>query len=193
MSPIFWYILWFLLLSVIVKAFMITKSSIRKIQNLVVNPKSLPVKSNSIQQCRFLFKYVSSKKSMTEFFEIKKKTYFGVIFSPKGILPKNSGKYNCIGTPTFICKRYRVDWPSNQKIIPSLSTSKNHSTNLLNSWNYFWDTPDLRVPWSLSPRPFFDNARLIIIKFLAFLNLYQYAKNQLISSINSWHKQSPKT
>ena len=53
---------------------------------------------------------------MTEFFEIKKKTYFGVIFSPKGILPKNSGKYKCIGPPTFTCQKYRVDWPSNQKL-----------------------------------------------------------------------------
>ena len=47
-------------LFVILKEFMITKSSILEIQNLIVNPKSLTVKSNS-EQYQFLFKYISSK------------------------------------------------------------------------------------------------------------------------------------
>ena len=42
------------------KEFIVTKSSVMEIQNLVVNPKSEPVKSNS-KQYQFLFKYVSSK------------------------------------------------------------------------------------------------------------------------------------
>ena len=42
------------------KEFIITKSSVTEIQNLVLNPKSEPVKLNS-KQYQFLFKYVSSK------------------------------------------------------------------------------------------------------------------------------------
>ena len=42
------------------KEFMITNVSIVEIQNLVVNPKSQSIKSNS-EQYQFLFKYVSSK------------------------------------------------------------------------------------------------------------------------------------
>ena len=44
----------FLFLSVTVKEFMITESSIMEIQNLVVNPKSGPDKLNS-EQYQFLF------------------------------------------------------------------------------------------------------------------------------------------
>ena len=44
------------------KEFMITKSSIAEIQNLVVNPKSRPVKSN-----QFLFKYISTKNLWQNF------------------------------------------------------------------------------------------------------------------------------
>ena len=49
----------FLFLS-IVKEFVITKSSVVEIQNLVVNPKSRRIKSKS-KEYQFLFKYVSSK------------------------------------------------------------------------------------------------------------------------------------
>ena len=59
---------------------------------------------------------------MTKFFKIKEKSYFAVIFEhilsflPEGnFLLKNPAKYNCRGPPAFKCKRYRVDWPSNQK------------------------------------------------------------------------------
>ena len=57
---------WFLILSVIVKKFTVTKSSVVEIQNLVVNPKSRPVKLNS-EQYQFLLKYVSSKNQPQNF------------------------------------------------------------------------------------------------------------------------------
>ena len=48
------------------KEFIVTKSSVMEIQNLVVNPKSEPVKSNS-KQYQFLFKYVSSENQWQNF------------------------------------------------------------------------------------------------------------------------------
>ena len=48
------------------KEFIVTKSSVMEIQNLVVNPKSEPVKSNS-KQYQFLFKYISSKNQWQNF------------------------------------------------------------------------------------------------------------------------------
>ena len=65
------------------------------------------------------------------------------------------------------------------KIIQSLSVCKNHSINRLDSWNDLWDTPNFIVPWSeISPH------------FWAYPpnNLYHQAKNQIISSIHSWHE-----
>ena len=40
------------------------------------------------------------------------------------------------------------------KLIQLLSACKNDSINLLDSSNYLWDTPDLRVPWSKRSPPF---------------------------------------
>ena len=48
------------------KEFIVTKSSTMEIQNLVVNPKSEPVKPNS-KPYQFLFKYVSSKNQWQNF------------------------------------------------------------------------------------------------------------------------------
>ena len=48
------------------KEFTITTISIAEIQNLVVNPKSQPVKSNS-EQYQFLFKYISTKNLWQNF------------------------------------------------------------------------------------------------------------------------------
>ena len=53
-------------LTVIMKEFTITTISIAEIQNLVVNPKSQPVKSNS-EQYQFLFKYISTKNLWQNF------------------------------------------------------------------------------------------------------------------------------
>ena len=44
----------------IVKEFIVTKCSVMETQNLVANPKSEPVKSNS-KQYQFLSKYIASK------------------------------------------------------------------------------------------------------------------------------------
>ena len=48
------------IISAIVNEFIVTKSSVMENQNLVVNPKSEPVKLKS-KQYQFLFQYVSSK------------------------------------------------------------------------------------------------------------------------------------
>ena len=66
-----------------------------------------------------------------------------------------------------------------QKNIQSLSACKNHSINLLDSWNNLWDTPNFIVPWSKRSPHFWAYSSN---------NLYQQAKNQRISSIHSWHE-----
>ena len=48
------------------KQFTITKNSIVEIQDLVVDPKSWHIKSNS-EQYQFLFKYISSKNQWKNF------------------------------------------------------------------------------------------------------------------------------
>ena len=48
------------------KELIVRKTSVMKIQNLVVNLKSEPVKSNS-EQYQFLFKYVSSENKWQNF------------------------------------------------------------------------------------------------------------------------------
>ena len=53
------------------------------------------------------------------------------------------------------------------KIIQSLSACRNHSINLLDSSNDFWDTPDFIVPWSKRSTLFLSMNN----------NLYQHAKN----------------
>ena len=75
------------------------------------------------------------QKSMTKFFKIKKKRYFGVTFTQRKSFVKTL-------STTAVVSRLDIK----PKIIPSLSASKNHSTNLLNSSNHLWDKPDLRVP-----------------------------------------------
>ena len=71
-----------LFLYVIAKGFVITKSSVVEIQNLNVNPRSQPVKSNS-EQYQLLFKYTSSKIQYQKFKKKRKRTFWGS-FLPKG-------------------------------------------------------------------------------------------------------------
>ena len=69
------------------REFCVTKSLVMEIQHLIVNSRSRPVKSDSKEyQC--LFKYVSSKKSMTRFFKLIKELCCGY-FCAKGNFPKN--------------------------------------------------------------------------------------------------------
>ena len=82
MSQIHCYTHWFLFLYVIAKGFVITKSSVVEIQNLNVNPRSQPVKSNS-EQYQLLFKYTSSKIQYQKFSKKRKRTFWGS-FLPKG-------------------------------------------------------------------------------------------------------------
>ena len=52
------------------------------------------------------------------------------------------------------------------------------------------DAPDFRVLYDLKVLPSFDHTHPIITKLtLAFLNLYQHKKNQLILSIHSLERQ----
>ena len=48
------------------KEFIVTKSLVMKIQNVVVNPTSQPIKPNS-KQYQFLLKYVSCKNQWQNF------------------------------------------------------------------------------------------------------------------------------
>ena len=73
---------------------------------------------------------------MTNFFKIKKKPYFGVIFVKREFSLKTLAKNNCSGTHHLNVKdgsRLALK----PKIIPSLSACKNHSINLFNSSNHF--------------------------------------------------------
>ena len=137
-----------------------------------MNPKSRLVKSNS-EQYQFLFKYISSK-NQSQNFKIKKKRYFGVIFPQREFFLKTLAKHNCSGPLAFKCQRFRES--VKLKMIPSLSAYKNQSVNLLNSSNDLWDTPDLRVPWSIRPRQFLTIIQKIIkvtFGFLEFLLTHQ--------------------
>ena len=60
-----------------------------EIQDLIVNPKSRPVKLNS-KQYQFLFKCVSNKNQWQNFSNERKNLILW-FFSAKGIFPKNSG------------------------------------------------------------------------------------------------------
>ena len=51
------------------KEFMITQSSVMEIQNIAMNPKSRPIKSNSVQY-QVLFKYVFRKNDWQNFWHI---------------------------------------------------------------------------------------------------------------------------
>ena len=106
---------------------MITKSLIAEIQKLVVNPKSRPVKSISVQY-QFLFKYLSSKNQRQNFSKQRKNT--------KGIFSKNSGYVQLQGSPSIQMSKKQSGLVVKPNIIPSLSTCKNRSFNLLNLSNY---------------------------------------------------------
>ena len=106
---------------------------------------------------------------------------FFVVFVHRERLLQNVAKYNCSESSAFTYQTQRVEWQSNQKLfLPSPSACTNHSINLLNSSNHLWDTPDLRLPWSIGPC--YNYWKWLLI----FLNLSQHAKNQLISLIRSW-------
>ena len=131
---------------------MITKSSIVEIQKLVVNSKSWPIKSNS-EQYQFSFKYISSTNN-GKIFQKKKKTLFWGRFCVKIIFPTISRYVPLQRSPSISMSKIQSRLVMKPKIIPSISTCKNCSINLLNSSNYLWDTPDLRVLWSIRSRPF---------------------------------------
>ena len=69
---------------------MITKSSVVKIQNLVLNPKSQPNKLNFEQQKNFYLSMFPVKIN-DKIFQNKEQTLFWGDFCPKGIFPKNTG------------------------------------------------------------------------------------------------------
>ena len=62
------------------------------IQNLVVNPKSEPIMSNS-KKYQFLFEYISSK----------------VILAQRKFFLKTLAEYNCSGPLAFKCQKCRVE------------------------------------------------------------------------------------
>ena len=72
------------------KVFIVTKSSVMETQNLVVHPKSEPVKSKS-KQYQFLFKSVLSKNQLQNLQNENKLNHFFGRFSTKAIFLKSSG------------------------------------------------------------------------------------------------------
>ena len=106
---------------------MITKSLITEIPKLFLNPKSRPVKSIS-EQYQFIFKYLSSKNQRQNFSKQRK--------IPKGIFSKKSGYAQRQGSPSIQMSKKQSGLVVKPDIIPSLSSCKNRSINLLNSSNY---------------------------------------------------------
>ena len=70
------------------KEFIVTKSSVMEIQNLVVNPK--PKLSQTINNTSFYLSTFPAKIN-DKIFKINKKLLFCGYFSTKGIFAKNSG------------------------------------------------------------------------------------------------------
>ena len=113
--------------------------------------KSWPTKS--LWTAIFIWVHFQQKQ-IAKFFKIKKKTLFWGHFCVKGIFPKNSGYVQLQGSPSIQMSKIRSRLVIKPKFIPSLSTCKNCSINLLNSSNRLWDTPDLRVLWSIRSHSF---------------------------------------
>ena len=124
--------------SIIVNEFMITKSSMVEIQNLV--SKSWPIKSNSGRN-QFWFNHFSNKIQRKKNLKQNTKTILGDIFAKK-----------C--PPAFKMSKLLTRLFVKPRIVPFLSICKNRSINHLNSSNHLWDTPDLRVPRSIELHPF---------------------------------------
>ena len=80
----YYQIHWILFLSVIVKEFKITKSSILEIQNLVVNHN--PSLSRTLNKIKF---YLSTYPAKINDNQNREKTLFWGHFCPKGNFPKN--------------------------------------------------------------------------------------------------------
>ena len=84
-------------------------------------------------------------------------------FSPKNMFPKNSAKYNCSDPPAFNCRRYRVDWLSNQKLFHLYQHKKsfNQSAQFIKSFvKYTW----FKSPMIYKAPHIFYHAHPIIIK-----------------------------
>ena len=71
-------------------------------------------------------------------------------FCPKGLFPKHPAKYNCSGPPAFKCQKYRIDWPLNPKLFHHYHHKKTIQSIYSIHWIILSDTPNLRVPWSIS-------------------------------------------
>ena len=155
--------------------------SIVEIENLVVNPESQPVKSNS-EQYQFLFKYVSSKNQWQHF----SKFYFGVIFAQSKFSLKTLAVYNCMSPPAFKCQRFRVHWSSDQNHSITINMQKSfyESAQFIKSFViYNW----FKHPMIYKASPIFGYAHPVIIKVtFSFSKFVSACKNQLISSIYSW-------
>ena len=134
--------------SITMKEFIVTKSSVMEIQNFLVNPKSLL--SQILNNTNFYLSTFPAKVNDKIFNVNNKNPFLVIILAQREFFLKTLAKYTCSGPQAFKCQRYRVE----QNIIPSLLACKNHSINLLNSSNHFWDIPGLRLPRSLRSHPF---------------------------------------
>ena len=101
-----------------------------------------------------------------------------VNFAQREFFLKTLAKYNCNGPSAFRCQRCRVEYYS---VTISMQKSFNQSVQFIKSFKrYIW----FKSPMIYKASPIFDHAHPIIIKTLAFLNLYQHAKNQPNSLIH---------
>ena len=86
------------------KEFIVTKSSVMEIQNLVVNPKSEPVKS-TLNNINFYSSTFPAKINDKIFKINKKPPFFVVILAQREFFLETLAKYDCSGLPAFKCQR----------------------------------------------------------------------------------------
>ena len=130
---------------------------------------------------KFYLTVYFQQKSMTSFFKIKEKPYFGVIFEHI---------FSFLLSTTAVASQHlnvkdKSRLAVKPKIIPSLSAWKNHSINLLNSSNHLCDTPDLRVPQNI-----YNNHPIITKVTFSFP---KHAKNSSFHQFILEMQQSSKT
>ena len=150
------------------KEFMITKNSVVEIQNLLMNPKSRPVKSNS-EQYQFLFKYISGK--------INDKIFQNL---PKG----NFSQKFWLSTTVVVTQHLEVK--ITEKIIPSLSACKKsfHQSTQFIKLIEICLIQESHIIYRVLP--IFDHAHSIIIKVTFSFSKFVSACKNSAHFINSF-------
>ena len=101
---------------------------------LVVNPKSRDI-NQTLNTNFYLITFPAKIHDIV--FPNKEKTLFWGSFCLEDIFPKTSGHVQLQQSPTFKCPRYRVDWPSNQKLFHYYQ----HAKKILKGQHFFIKYP----------------------------------------------------